>query len=37
MKGFPYYEASGEVPRLENPLFQVGHGLATSSAIPLVK
>ena len=31
MKRFPIYEASGEVPRIADPLFTVGYGLSTNA------
>jgi hypothetical protein len=31
LKLFPIYEASGEVPRIADPLFTVGYGLASSA------
>jgi hypothetical protein len=30
LKRFPIYDASGQVPRISDPLFTVGYGLASS-------
>ena len=30
LQQFPYYDASGDIPKIENPLFAEGYGLSTA-------